>query len=145
MALPEGWEWLDELPTWEPPQELRSPASSTALNLAIRMLSCDILGNDVCALVGRFVTEYSLFNIWFLQDAKKSGRDARQLAMLSSVGREQTRLVFESWERFLAATSAEGSNEDVRKLIRLRSDELSESLGNAIVALEESRNGPIQS
>ncbi|KJK58196.1 hypothetical protein [Saccharothrix sp. ST-888] len=141
MAFPEGWEWLDELPTWEPPKELRGPASSTALNLAIKMLSCDILGNDVCALVGRFVTEHSLFNVWFLRDAKGSGRDARQLAQLSSIGREQTRLVFESWERFLAATSVEGPNEHVRELIRLRSGELSESLRNASVALTKARDG----
>lgn len=141
MSLPEGWEWLDELPEWEPPQELMGPAKSVELNLAIRMLSCDILGKNICALVGRFVTEQSLFTIWFLRDVKGSGRDIRELALISNISWEQTRLVFESWERFESNLKSEGSNHDVRARIQASSEELVRSLQDAIDTLIKARSG----
>jgi hypothetical protein len=143
MSLPEGWEWLDELPDWDPPQELRGPANSVALNLAIKMLSCDILSNDVCALVGEFVTEYSLFNGWFLRDAKGASGDERQLAQVAGIGQEQTRSVYEAWERFNVATTADGPNEEVRQLIQSRRDELAVALNEAVEALSAARSGRV--
>ncbi|MGW1257536.1 hypothetical protein ACWD5Q_20700 [Streptomyces sp. NPDC002513] len=142
MAWPEGWDWLDELPIWDPPEELRGPVRPVAINLAIKMLSCDILSNEVRVLVGGFVAEYSLYNLWFLRDAKASGKDARQLARFSGLAREQTRLVYESWQRFQDATSSQGEHSEVRKSIQLRSQELSEALSRAVDVLRDAKSSP---
>lgn len=140
MAWPEGWDWLDELPIWEPPEELRGPVRPVAVNLAIMMLSCDILSNEVRALVGGFVAEYSLYNLWFLRDAKTSGRDTRELARFSGLAREQTRLVYESWRKFQDATSSQGEDSEVRKSIQLRSQELSEALSRAVDVFRDTKS-----
>lgn len=139
MSLPEGWDWVNELPTWEPPEELRGPVGPVALNLAIRVLSCDVLSNHIRALVGSFITEYSLFNIWFARDVKSTGLNGRRLAQLSTIGREQTRLVYEDWRKFEAAIQADGPNEQVRLLVETRADSLAASLRNAVAAFQGAR------
>lgn len=136
MPAPRGWEWFDELPEeWEPPEELLSPSNSPEHNLAILMLSCDVLGRDVCALIGRFITEQSLFTLWFLRDVKRSGRDLKEAALISGIGHHWTRQVYEAWMRFYSSTKTEGPNEGVRTLIVEARAELAKALQNAVDAL----------
>ncbi|MFJ1595700.1 hypothetical protein [Streptomyces sp. NPDC088261] len=139
--MPEGWEWLDEVPQWIIPDELLGPASSPAVNLSIRMLSCNILSKDACALVGRFITESSLFTIWFLEDVKGSSRSMQDVALLLSASNEQTRLVFETWTKFEASLNFQRDGEDARALVRETGDRLEMSIRKAVGALAEIRKG----
>jgi len=82
------FDWILELPDgWEPPDELRTPSMSIEANLAIRMLSCDYLGHEVRVLLGRFITEHSLFTLWYLREAKSSRYGLKETLMLGGLPR----------------------------------------------------------
>ena len=50
--LPDEWQW---------PPEIDVPTPYPETNLAIKILSCEFIGHDVQAAVGRFVTEQALY------------------------------------------------------------------------------------
>ncbi|MGW4290371.1 hypothetical protein ACWEIK_25945 [Streptomyces sp. NPDC004673] len=108
MTLPEGWEWLDEIPSgWVPPEELRVPTGIVRIDLPIRMLSSSALGNDLIDLVGRLLSESARFSIWFGSEAKKIA-SPKQLALLSLTEGEQHHHVYEAWISFFDAYNASG-------------------------------------
>ncbi|WP_162906971.1 hypothetical protein [Allorhizocola rhizosphaerae] len=108
MSLPEGWEWLDDVPDeWEAPEELRRPTRFPHANLAIRMLSCEYLSHENRVLLGRFISEYSLFQMWYLDERKESGGDPKEAALLAQVPMNQTRLVYEAWKQLENAEGAQ--------------------------------------
>lgn len=115
MPTPKGWEWLSELPEeWQPPPELQSPTNSAEANLAIKILSCGILGHEVVSALGRYITENARFTIWFLRDVKGSDRGMKELALLVEVPSEQTRIVYEAWKRFEAVDAMKAPDEVLR-------------------------------
>jgi len=74
VSRPAGWDWLDEVPDdWVPPEDLSGPTGSVDTDLAIRLLSCEILGPEVRAAVGRFVTEQAQYLLWFLTEGRAAG------------------------------------------------------------------------
>ncbi|MFJ4005842.1 hypothetical protein ACIPWL_20665 [Streptomyces sp. NPDC090023] len=108
MTLPEGWEWLDDVPSgWVPPEELRVPTGILSTDLPIRMLSSRALGNDLVDLVGRLLSESARFSIWFGSEAKKTA-SPKELALLSLTTNEQHRHVYEAWTSFIDAYNASG-------------------------------------
>jgi hypothetical protein len=136
--MPEGLEWWNELPDeWELPDELLEPARSPERNLAIKMLACDVLGLDVGVLVGRFVTEQSLFTIWFLREVKGSPGRGEKAAILSGLSLDWTRQVYEAWKRFEESTKSEGPNDEVRSLVLESRASLARVLKKSVEALGE--------
>ena len=71
MPMPPGWEWLDDLPDeWEAPPDLQIPTPYPEVNLMIRLLSCEFLGFEVRAEIGRFVAEEALYDMWLSQTSR---------------------------------------------------------------------------
>lgn len=109
MPLPDGWEWLDEVPSgWSPPAELRSPTGMVRVDLPIMMLSSGILGNDFIDLVGRLLSESAKFSMWFGSEAKKKVSSPKQLAVLSLMTNEEFYRVYEAWSSYTDAYEASG-------------------------------------
>ncbi|MEV6595572.1 hypothetical protein AB0M36_01760 [Actinoplanes sp. NPDC051346] len=137
MTLPEGWGWLDDLPEeWVPPAEIREPTSNAALNLTIKMLASQILGNDLIELVGMLIAESARYSIWFGSEAKAKVSSNKELAVLSMLGYEQARLVYDAWlpysSSFGSSGGLVGSYEEERSRLR-------DSLLNAVSKLSETR------
>ena len=131
MDRPEGWEWLDEpRERWETPDLLRGPATSAPTNLAIVMLSCDFLGHELSALVGRFVTEYALF---YLRPPGR-GLSFRDQAQISDVLTKHTRCIFEAWERFRTGAEQNSPADEIRRLMQENREALANELNEAISA-----------
>lgn len=125
---------------WEPPDELLSPAVAVDLNLAIRILSCEVIGRDICVLVGRFIAEQSLYAIWFHDEVKGSGLGPAEVLRLVNVGHEQVRSVFESWNAFEAALEASKGEVGGREILKEKSHLMAEELKRSIDVLIETRN-----
>lgn len=138
--MPEGWEWLDELADeWQPPEELQGPSNGVPVNLAIQILSCDVLDLEARALVGRFITEDAQFTSWFLREVKGSGRDIQQVAALSRTPFRQARLVFAAWQHFRECLHLEGQAEDVAPLLAAAREALDAALSTAVDTLVTAR------
>jgi len=123
---------------WELPEELLEPVQHTASNLAIMMLSCPTIGHDVLTLVGRFITEQSLLNIWFLEDVKGSGRGLEEVLSLTEFGDKQTRAVYEAWKSYKISVSDERLDGKRERIIDC-SEALVGALESAIAALMDIR------
>lgn len=115
---------------WETPDSLRGPAASVPYNLAIAMLSCDFLGHELCALVGRFITEYAQS---YLRPPGK-GLTFREQSLISNVLTRHTRRTFEAWERFRMGAEQEGPAGEIRRLIQENRELLAAELNEAISA-----------
>ncbi|MFD7631533.1 hypothetical protein ACFV7Q_36930 [Streptomyces sp. NPDC059851] len=140
MSMPEGWEWLEEMPDeWHPPEELRGPSNAAAINLAIQILACDVVSLEIQALVGRFIIEQSQFTSWFLREVKGAGRDLREVALISQSSLKQTRLVFEAWKALQESLNAKGRDEDLFPVIAAKKDALAGALTDAADALAEAQ------
>jgi hypothetical protein len=132
MTLPEGWEWLNDMSEeWVPPAEIRQPTNNAALNLMIKMLASQIQGNDIIELVGMLIAESARFSIWFASEAKRKVASNKELAVLSTRGHEQARLIYEAWLGYVAAFESSGgligSYENERSALR---DTLVSSISN---------------
>lgn len=142
MPTPEGLEWLNELPEeLETPLDLREPTENPEVNLVIKILSCEILGHEVRAAVGRFVTEQALFTIWFLDDVKGSGREMKESALLSQIPMEQTRNVYEAWKKFESIDELVAPNEVLRERRVTTAAGLTTALEHAAEILVRVREG----
>ncbi|WP_406294603.1 hypothetical protein OG948_06735 [Embleya sp. NBC_00888] len=134
MSRPEGWEWLDEpREEWDIPDSLRGPAKLVQSNLAAAILSCDFLDHDILALVGRFITEHSLF---YLRPLAK-GLSFHEQALISDVLVKHTRRTFEAWERFRQSAEQGGPAGEMRSLMQANRLALSNELNNAISAFQQ--------
>lgn len=119
---------------WELPEELQAPVRHASSNLAIRMLSCPTIGHDVLTLLGQFITEQSLMNIWFLEDVKGSDRGLEEVLSLTEFGEKQTRLVYEAWKNYQISISDERLDGKRERIVAC-SEALVGALENAIAAL----------
>ncbi|MFF0383231.1 hypothetical protein [Streptomyces sp. NPDC004286] len=137
MTLPEGWEWMDEIPSgWSPPEELRRPTGVVGVDLPIRMLSSNTLGNDLIDLVGRLLSEGARFSIWFGSEAKRIS-SPEQLAILSLKADEQHHRVYEAWTSF---TDAYRASRGRVAAFRSEEDALRRVLSDAVGVLAETRS-----
>ncbi|MFY1636230.1 hypothetical protein ACN27F_23655 [Solwaraspora sp. WMMB335] len=99
MSMPQGWEWLEDLPDeWEAPPDLQTPTPYPEVNLVIRLLSCEFLGFEARAAIGRFVTEEALYDMWFIEKVQTAGWEMKKSALLREVPMEQARIVYEAWK-----------------------------------------------
>lgn len=102
------WAWLGRLPDeWVPPDELRDPTDSPALNLLIKMLSSQAFGNDDLELVGRFLSEKALYSKWMASEAKKI-LSPEKLVLLTVASEDRTRRIYEAWRNFISAFDSAG-------------------------------------
>jgi hypothetical protein len=139
MARPEGWEWLDEpRPRWETPEALRGPVGSVPVNLALALLSCDFLGHEIRVLVGRFVSEHSLFYL----RAPGMPLTFRDQALISDAIGLCVRRVFEAWEEFRLTAERDARAEEIGRLMRQKRQALAEELENAISVFKELPGNP---
>ncbi|MFG2976131.1 hypothetical protein ACGFYY_24525 [Streptomyces sp. NPDC048331] len=99
---------------WVVPDSLRGPVRQVPTNLAIRMLSCELLDHEVKALVGQFIAEASLCYLRPVEAPMNFDRQAR----FGDALRGSTRIVYEGWEEFRTAIEGEGCPEEVRESIR---------------------------
>ncbi|GAB1644303.1 hypothetical protein KRMM14A1259_47260 [Krasilnikovia sp. MM14-A1259] len=111
MPMPQGWEWLDDLPDeWEAPPDLQIPTPYPEVNLAIRLLSCEFLDFGIRAAIGRFITEEALYDLWFVDHLESAGWDARRSALLREVPMEHTRTVYEAWKELDSINQLDAPN-----------------------------------
>ncbi|BCB88104.1 hypothetical protein Psuf_054170 [Phytohabitans suffuscus] len=145
MPVPEGWEWLNDLPReWEVPSELLEPAGSPEVNLVIGILSSEILGHEVRAAVGRFVTEHALFTIWFAEDVKRSDRSMKESALLSQIPAEGTRSVYDAWKKFRDVDGLDAPPEEIRNRRVAAAADLTAALEGAAEKLARVRDGNVE-
>ncbi|MEV0292289.1 hypothetical protein [Nocardia sp. NPDC050710] len=138
MPINDDWKWLEELPSWEIPEELEGPTNVTAHNIAIKLLSCGILGLETNVLIGNYIAEEARFNIWFLTNAKQSGT-ARDLLGLVSMYDQLDREVYEAWKRLERCLSMEISDEERKIQISAAKEAISSALDNAIETMRRTR------
>ncbi|QKW35812.1 hypothetical protein HUT06_18680 [Actinomadura sp. NAK00032] len=136
---PDGWEWLGDLPDeWEPPSEFFQPSSTIEYNLAIRMLAWDFLGRDFSAIIGRFITESSLFKLWYSQLIKGSRRSPKEQAALALAAWECTHRCSDAWQDLVEQVEISGRNFRERN-VQNAFHSLREVLEEVIVQLQELR------
>lgn len=116
---------------WEPPVELLKPVQSISSNLAIMILSSPTVGHEIKVLLGRFISEQSMFTIWFTENVKGGGRDFSDVLALSGFGDEQTRIVYSAWKGYEKSVEAKMGRENVVAAAR----KLEEALQMAVEAL----------
>ncbi|MEV7773310.1 hypothetical protein [Kitasatospora sp. NPDC086791] len=112
---------------WIVPDSLRGPVRQVPTNLAIQMLSCELLDHEIKALLGEFIAEASRCHLRPMEAPMNFDRQAR----FGGVLREATRIVYEGWEDFRAAIESGGRSEDVREAIQESRDSLFSRLQSA--------------
>ncbi len=85
------------------------------MNLTIQLLSCDFLGFEVRAAIGRFVTQEALYDIWFVENVEAAGWGMKRTAQLREVPMEQTRIVYEAWRALDSIREIEAPNDVLRE------------------------------
>ena len=82
-----------------PPELRQGPSNSSPCNLAILLLSCDVLHHEAIVLVGRFVSESSMA---YLRPSSR-GLSFQEQKLFGEVFTRHCRRTFEAWERFRLA------------------------------------------
>lgn len=121
---------------WEPPAELLGPVQSIESNLAILILSSPTVGHEALVLLGRFISEQSLFTLWFLKDVKGSNRELADVLNLTTFGEAQTKVVYDAWKEYERAIKLRLGRE---KVIAAE-EKLVEALRSAVDALVKVRS-----
>lgn len=117
-------EWLREFrnppPSWEPPDELRDPTPSPALNLALLMLASEVVGNDLIELIGSWISVMARLNIWFkgtVQGRLPRGAYAELFVLQGKVAEA----VYGSWNSYREALGdppTEGAEQEYDALMK---------------------------
>lgn len=132
--LPDEWKWMDEIPpSWEPPAELCSPTRFPDLNLAVILLSSEIIGNDIIKLVGEHIAARCALTIWMARhEPQKSFKEAFLLEQMVGKGLES---IYRAWLPYSAAFRASGGRvgtyEDERAALVTALQEAIEALRSA--------------
>ncbi|MEV6066815.1 hypothetical protein AB0L82_09730 [Nocardia sp. NPDC052001] len=140
MTSEYDWSWVEDLPSWKIPDELKKYDVPTAHNLAILLLSCNLLHNENNALVGRYITEYSNLNIW-LASGGQQRMDAKAFVTLTSHVEQYIRRIYEAWKEFEATLKSayDVSPEESRASIGSTSQSLQFTLIEAIDFMSQIR------
>ena len=122
----------------EPPAELLGPTRLPEINLAIKILSYDHVGHDVWIWTGRFITEHSVFNLWFLEHVKGTGvYSVAEMLELTDVPNQLGQRVYEQWTKFMAAGDTAAEEQGRRRAEALRG--LVASLESAVATMTSYR------
>jgi hypothetical protein len=120
-------DWLEEFrkppPGWDPPDDLKTPTHSPALNLAVSILTSNLIGNDLSELVGLWIAAMARLNMWYKDSAReKLPRGAYvQLFVLQGKAAEG---IYTSWCVYRAAIGdppvgdADGEYDDLMQAAR---------------------------
>lgn len=138
--MSEEWNWIEDLPEWDLPADLNAHDVPPPYNLAIMILSCKLLGNEVRALVGRYVTEYSYLNVW-LASGGQQHLDGKAFLTLVSEIEQGTRRVYEAWKDLESSLnrSEEGTAEESLARISASSKSLETVLTGAVDFINRTR------
>lgn len=108
MKTPEGWQWLDELPSaWDAPDDIKAPTRYPLTNLAIQMLSSGMLGNDIVALLGTLLAEDAKFNMWSATAGRSSFPPEVLFARAIERGHATGRL-YDAWRSYVGKLELNG-------------------------------------
>lgn len=133
--LPDEWQW---------PPEIDVPTPYPETNLAIKILSCEFIGHDVQAAVGRFVTEQALYMIWYVREVKQSGFwTANETAILGNIPIEQTRRAYEAWKAFDAISGLSAPDDVLGEQRVAAAAALTRTLNNSAATLVQTRETAI--
>jgi hypothetical protein len=100
MSVDEWGEWLDEVPDgWQAPRELREPTRIPLTNLIIKMLSSEMIGNDIVELIGKLLAEEAVHSMWCGAVGKRE-LDVKEFLLLGVKRSEIVRRVYEVWIAF---------------------------------------------
>jgi hypothetical protein len=113
----------------DPPELMRGPSGYPPTNLAILLLSCDVLDHEVCALVGRFVTECSSA---YLRPTRSM--TFREQELMGEVFTRHTRRTFVAWERFRLGLEMAAPAAEVRRVLDESREALVFELKEAVTA-----------
>ncbi|MFB8001340.1 hypothetical protein [Nocardia sp. NPDC056000] len=127
------WDWINDLPDWDAPEELTKNDVPPTHNLAILLLSSNLVSNEIQALVGRYITEVANLNVW-LSAGGQQRLDARAFVTLTSHVEQYTRRIYESWKELEAALNSthDIAPEESRSRIAATSQSLQFTLIEAI-------------
>ncbi|WP_329110880.1 hypothetical protein OG792_17520 [Micromonospora sp. NBC_01699] len=128
-------EWLrDQPPVSDVPEGLRGPTASAALNLGVRVIGSNIVGNDVVELAALYMVEHARLELWIGSHEPPLG--FRQQFERSRASSEERIATYEAWVAFEAAYQASG-----RKIHQVRDEreKLKAALRRAIDALVRAR------
>lgn len=95
-------EFRDPLPSRDPPDDLKVPTHSPAMNLAISMLASSVIGNDLIDLIGSWISAMARLNIWFKDPDRRNLRQGEYPQLLVLQGNVAER-VYNCWRAYVLA------------------------------------------
>jgi len=138
LPFPEGWRWLYEVPEAPDPPGL-SPTGTLENDLPIALLSCNLIGADIRAEVGRLVTEHALYTLWFLEHGKRSRLGLQETVALMEYPSDRLLMVYRSWQNFTAVDRLDAPDETLRHHRQTTEATLLTTLQQAAAALRHVR------
>jgi hypothetical protein len=106
------WSWVKHVPAHhDPPDELSSPTGIANLNLVIRILESELVGNDVVELLGQFLTEVARYNTWFANEVDGKVSQETHAAVYTTY-RDVTSKVYEAWKQYEIVCSTAPPSDD---------------------------------
>lgn len=129
---------MDDLPSWEVPKELDGPSHSTSNNIAVILLSCSYLTNEIYDLVGAYVSQHALSDIWFVTSAKRT-LSPRELLGIVNRYDQLDRAVYEAWKELERCVHLEISPEELRPKVLAAKDDIAAALENAVTIMRQTR------
>ncbi|MFC0436007.1 hypothetical protein [Kutzneria buriramensis] len=101
----------DGPPVWHGPSELAGPTKVLVVNLAVSVLSNDIVGNDITEAVGLYLAAYARFNVWYGNGAG-GGKGPAELSAIRAWSGELSKSIYDAWKNYERAFGA-ARHEDV--------------------------------
>ncbi|MEH0543955.1 hypothetical protein ACWGH3_39220 [Streptomyces sp. NPDC054884] len=105
------WDWLKEQPpSSKVPEPLRAPTASPALNLGVRVIGSNIVGNDVVELAAQYMAEHARLELWIGSHDPPLG--FQQQFERGRAASEGLLVAYEAWVAFETAYQASGKKVD---------------------------------
>jgi hypothetical protein len=106
------WDWVRHVPPGSGvSEELLTPTKVASVNLVIKILESELVGNDIVDLLGQLLSEIARYNIWFASEV--DGKTSPEThATLYTVYRDVTPKVYEAWKRYQIACATESPVDD---------------------------------
>ena len=129
------WEWLRApQPSSKIPAALYAPTASPALNLGVRIIGSNIVGNDVVELAAQYMAEHARFELWMGGHEPRLG--FQQQFERGEAPFESMIVAYEVWVEFETAYQASGRRVD---RVRDEREKLKTALRKAIDAAVRAR------
>jgi hypothetical protein len=105
--MADDWEWLrSPQPSSEVPEQLCTPTASPALNLGVKVIGSNIVGNDVVELAALYMVEHARLELWIGSHNPPLG--FRRQFELGRAASEVLMVAYEAWTAFEAAYQISG-------------------------------------